>query len=440
MSGKKRALIGLDNRIASRLEALESVVDHVQADHRLVQMRIAAFNAEEEDRARAAQSARQQSLSEAMSGVDVRFLKLEAQTTNALTSQEIQQAQRAHRLETDLREMQAALASLAYEMDQYGKAAQDMWHNAQDTLNAARTLADALYAYYPAHLWKTAQNSIETWLEEAEANLYRGLDDIALLQAQQAYLDLQGLRMQMETTIHQQHRMRLAAIQRLNEVLVLAESNAAVQAIDFNGRFIDTWIDVDQWSGDNLRAVQMRIHALLNQVTNQSERCHTLDWHELLEKQIPKLEQAVFESVRKARHAIIDSQLRFNIAEKVVSALAEQGYAVKESGWQDGALKEYQVTLHDYSDNQVTVSVSTTPAVIPVHDPDQTWQLEIQYQSQDLISEHILQRSVGEIYNSLRAAGLNVQSLQKPVLTSPQAKPALMADRRKDIIHEMANP
>ena len=414
MSGKKRALLGFDAHMTARLTALEARLSSLQADNQAVDKRIAAFRAEEEQRAQAASVARQQALIETMSGVEESFRKLENQTFRALAEQKMSGEAHRQQIAADTSQVTRALASLAYEMDQQRSNAKNVWRSAQETLEAAKALEEGLCAYYPSGLWKNSRPRIDAWIEESEANLYRGQSEAGLMAAQQAYLDLQELHMNMETRFQRQHVMRLSTIQRLNEVLALAESNAVVQAVDLEGRFLDTWIDVNQWSNGLLSRAHTRASAILQQISNQQALFPETDWQELLENQIPGLEQAVCDAVRQARQTVLVLQLRFNVAESVVAALAAQGFTLAHSGWLGQDSQSYLVSLCDYSGNQVSISVSPGPPGSPDMESGQACQLDINYRSQEILSEHILQRSVEEIYASLRSAGLDVVALPAP--------------------------
>lgn len=438
MSGRKRALVGLDARMAARLAGIEERLSSVKTDYDSVQTRIAHLQTEEENRAQTMLDARQQAVTEAMAGVERRFLALETSTASALADQQGCAAQHNRQLEADMSQTRRTLASLAFELDQQRSAESDQWRSARETLEAALCLEQGLQAYYPARLWKSIQPRIHAWLEESEAELYRGQTESGLLAAQQAYLDLQELRLNMEAEIQHQHRMRMAAMLRLNEVLALAKNNAVVQVLDLNGQFLDVWIDVNQWSGGILGRTYHRASALLQQVTSHTAAVNEPDWRELLEEQIPALEQAVCEAVGKARTAALASQVRFNIAERVVAALAEQGYLPTESGWQDSEADSYQATLHDYSGSQVIVHVS--PASNRAADPssDQAYQLEINFHSQDVLSEHILHQSSEEIYATLRRAGLNVHSVLQPTAPETLSQPGVFRiPQRKEALQQL---
>jgi hypothetical protein len=423
MSGKKRALVGLDPHLGSRLAELESRLGSLQAGHSAVQERVAALLAQEESLARSALAARQHAVRQTMDKAEQRFIALENRTAALLAQHQHAHALASRHSEIRMNQVNTILSSLVYELEQQQSAAQNVWVNAEQTLEAAKTLEEGLCAYYPSPLWQTILPRIHAWIEEAEANLYRGQEQAALLAAQQAYLDLQELRFNMEAHLQHMHLLRQSAIQRLNEVLALAESNILVQAVDLNGQYVDTWIDVDDWSGGLLHRLRHRISALLEQVSNPAQLSSEPEWHELLEEQVPGLEQALCAAVGLARRAVITSQLRFNVAEKVVSALAQQGYALVDSGWQEGEQQDYLAALQDYNGSQVIVRISSPAIPGRQPSPEQACQLDISYHSPEILSEYLLQGSVGEIYASLRAAGLDVNAPAKPTGQNPVTHP-----------------
>jgi hypothetical protein len=145
-----------------------------------------------------------------------------------------------------------------------------------------------------------------------------------------------------------------------------------------------------------------RIHSLLN-----GQDAHEIDHSQEAIAALTELENEIPHVVFNARLAVISSQVRFNIAEFVVTALQEQGFALETSTYDQNDMRSgYSIQLGNFEGSHVLVQLTPHPSDPIAHD------LDIAFRDQDLRTEHEMRQRAGELAVSLNAYGLQLNDLQ----------------------------
>jgi hypothetical protein len=83
-----------------------------------------------------------------------------------------------------------------------------------------------------------------------------------------------------------------------------------------------------------------------------------LELSEILEKAIPEAKQAVEDAVFHARLAILNSQLRINIADLVIEALQKQGYVLQQAEYAGSDQRmAYSAKVRNLEGNEIVIQV-----------------------------------------------------------------------------------
>ncbi len=267
---------------------------------------------------------------------------------------------------------------------------------------------------------KFAPGEIETHhqgLRLAQDNLENGFPETALGTSQQVYLALSGLRVRLESQQHQWDVLLELANQKMKKLYLLACENRSLPGLDLDGNEIDEMLDIDFWSSRKLSRLINQIQGTARNLYTNRETIHTEDLSDLLENQIPHLEQELEEIIYQARLNALNSQLRINIADMVLQALATQGYSIGEAQYQNMDMRqEYSMKVQNPEGNQVLIQVI----------PNQGCENELQLHSLNNTArtQHELRQQTREISNALNHFGLSMGPVTEMEHWNPE-KPTL---------------
>lgn len=353
MSGTKR--ITVDEQAwhdalqqAARLQDLERDLPRVIEAVRRAQQ-------EQAQRDRDEMQARQDRLNRSLAGMSSLARKLEEgttrrimQTTSLIMSQarasartvrdETRQAldEQERRFEAELEkvreERQRELAGLREEIAGLRDRGDRALSAAATQVADARVLHDAIAAGLPHERYAPGRlDALGRRLSAAEANVAQGLGETALAQAQDLFLSLGELRMDVELRDAEWRAAHLAALSAVTALVEQIRYNSVIGALDDETGGAE--LDVDFWSEGELTALQGEADGLMARVKADQDPLSAADLRAIAEGDAAALEQRLTEVVARARTRQFASQVRVNMAEMVIDALEEAtGYT-----WQGDA-------------------------------------------------------------------------------------------------------
>lgn len=279
----------------------------------------------------------------------------------------------------------------------------------RNSLESAQALFNELQERYHSEPgWQTEIDSILFRLEQSRSNLDNGFDEASLTGSQQIYQHLTELLQYFEQFI--QHRQDSIAVAQASahEVLQFIQQNQRVQAVNLEGSLLPTDLEVDFWSDGRLRLLNRQARRILHHLQSPPYML-TLDEISHLGKELIRVREQIPDVVQDARVQVLSSQMRFSVAECVLTALRTQGYELSFGGflWSD-MRNPYQMTMGNLGGSQVFVTVSQIP-----QQPLNQF-LELETNDQEALSEFEIRRRSDEIETALSLFGLNVGLITGP--------------------------
>lgn len=451
MSAHKRALIKPDSAALRRLDELSA---QLRATTRPDPALLSAARKETRGalkRAATQTHQRQEVLSSHLdlhlAGLDARLVDLAHATEVALSGQSqqlqslaVQSAsqghlasqveslidQQAEQLYTLLDQTHAAYQSttteLAAQLSHVHRRSRTARQAAVQALHLSQSLLEGLEQAYPAH---PSFAGFQSALAQAQANLEQGLSEAALSTSQQVSWQLQELRVALECDLAERNLLRAAALEKAAGVHALLVANQEVSAVDLEGRSLDYPLNVDFWTAGGWTHLVQSLTPIQEYLSQSPEALSIAELQELLRHTLPQMEQSVPDLVAGARRAVLASQLRFNMAEAVVTALGEQGFVPAEASYLEGDMRQaYQLALHNLEGSQLVVTLQPRPEGMQN-------QLDLLSQDHTRRTPHELRQRASELARALRRVGLQVLIPAAPTLReAPAAYNAVMPPTR----------
>jgi hypothetical protein len=338
------------------------------------------------DRVAARLTARQDSFDRALSGLSERAKRIEAQASQRLRAQAARLRQVNEDSERDRREARAAMEDqeqrfqrgLARERE----AREGQVRELRDTVAAlgadrdqavalaaalaadARQVATAIAAELPHERYAPGRLAeLTSRLGIAEDNLGARLGEAALVQAQEAYLQLSELRAEVELRDSEWQDAWLDADRAVTMLREQIRVNATPPALDETGTAIAGFtLDVDYWSEGELSRLEQTVAGIAATVADQDAAASVAQLRHIVEHAAPDLDQALTGVVAQAQARQLASQVRANVAEIVVNALEdstgytwEEGQAIYANGDQRRA---FYSKLRHLDDSEIVIEVA----------------------------------------------------------------------------------
>jgi hypothetical protein len=422
MSAHKRATISLTAEDYRRLEEASKRLRQVEANYQGLKEQLHRQRSAELWQAYQEMASRQADFQASLSGVDEGLAELEEQAGQALLEQvgvlhqQVEQlgenlwqdaaevlAEQAERLAALESASQAAqLQQLQQRQQRTQRAQQKTQRSTLLALQALQGAGVVLDSLSQADLSPAARAEAEECslsLQMAQDNLREGLYEAAVVTAQQAYVRLSGLRRRQEAARVRREALLRAGSERLVLLQEQLRQQAQARAIGLDGEVLEATIDVDWWSGGRLNALNQRLAGLAQQLDELGEE----ELLELHNQRLPELEGELEDILYQARREVLASQLRYNIAECVVEALREQGFAVQAGGYQERDMRSgYQAVVQHLDGSEVMLLVSGERGEVGRS------QLDLYSLDRGMRTAHELRQRVKEMAASLRSRGLEV--------------------------------
>lgn len=372
--------------------------------------------------------ARQNALEDLLGRFDHQVRSLEHTTGQALVAQQSAMAEEMQSasgqlyqaaddlIQHNLRSFREQVSRVAREARAGYSAAQEQWQEyahdqnqrrdvAERWLRSAQEVAGFIQQHYPHEQLapgQLARAQEGAWL--AEQNLQEGLSEAALSAAQQSYLRLSDLRLELERLESQRRILARGLEEKLHELSARAQSARCIAAVDLDGNELGIPLEVDFWTAGSLSQVQGDLRALLGMLATPLD----LEALAAIGEALPGIETRLGELAEAARLAVINSQLRFDIAEVVVAALSEQGFTLEEGAFSAGDAREgYCVKLLGADGGEVEVHIAPRPGGEMEND------LHLLSHDAEARTRHELRARMNELVRSLSWHGLEVSNTQQ---------------------------
>lgn len=306
-------------------------------------------------------------------------------------------------LEEEHRRRQADVFLLQNQLDDVLAGQERKFHSAQQWLEQAQAMAAFIDQHYNHPAFTPGElPRLDRVIEQAVANLSAGMPEAALLGAQQAYAGLSELRLRLEGMESEWQLLLGVCWEYANHLLIFAQENQACLAHDLDGNELPYPIEVDFWTGGELSRQAAGLQQLLDEL--QLGVFYDIPALRALEREeLPAHYQQLSETLYQARLAVLNSQLRINIADLVVQALQEQGFHLVESDYANGDQRmAFSARVRNLAGNEIVVQVTPDPHLLGKNE------LHLISLDRAQHTEHELRRRSQEVARSLGRRGLEV--------------------------------
>lgn len=168
-------------------------------------------------------------------------------------------------------------------------------------------------------------------LELAKQNLTAGVSEAAIATSQETYLKLADLRLELEQKEQEWLLYYNAALEDLRTLIAEVQAHRQVEIeLGEAGGEVETFREeVDFWTDGRLSAYEQKLNAL-EQELKDGEQTLTTEQIKQLAEQIEALRPELSEIADQAKLQVILSQMRAEIADKVVELLESYGYQLAD--------------------------------------------------------------------------------------------------------------
>jgi hypothetical protein len=425
MSGYKRTTVSISPAEYKRLHEAEMKLRFMEKD--LPEL----MNEFEEDKAAGLQEdfkqleGRQNDFLNLLAGFDEQIRGIEAHTSQCLTNQQVEfwnslqsvledthqnnsnellEQTRAYndQFASELENHQQEISELSRSLIDLSHRQREKSLYAQEWIATAQSICEFISGHYDPQFIKTGQlEPLIARLNQAQQNLDYGLDEAALVSAQEVYERCSELHIELEKRQSEWEILYSTARQQTRQLYALATHSSPCHALDIEGNRLPVQIDVDFWTSGSLSKLVSQIQTNLEQLDQKKEQWNTTGLKNYLQE--TEIRTALENTVYQARLSVLSSQLRINIADVVVQALATQGFEIQESLYSnDDMRKSFCARLRNLEGSEVVVKISPIQG-----EPGQN---DLHLHSLDAAqrSEHELHQRALEISQALRQYGLKV--------------------------------
>ena len=246
-------------------------------------------------------------------------------------------------------------------------------------------------------------------LAMAQDNVGAGLYEAAIANAQQTYLALADLRLELEQKEQEWLLLYNAALGDVRSLLAEARASRQCEVEVGEGNEAEKFnLDVDYWTNGRLGQYEQQLNQIVETLqaaslqNNQSSL--TTEQLKALTGRIAALQPTLGEIVEQARSVILSSQLRAEIADTVVEALASLGYTLvdpeTDAAYEgDDQRQAYLVKVKNLAGDEV----------VTVINPEKEFganSVSINAFSQSIVDETAAQQNAQAIFDHLESAGV----------------------------------
>jgi hypothetical protein len=272
-------------------------------------------------------------------------------------------------------------------------------------------------------------NALDEDLQLAFQNYDMGLFEAALVTGQNVYRRVSELRIILEREENQWNTCFFIANNKIETLIKELEQK---QKVEFKPEESQTGFefDVNFWSDNQWMDLLLKTKNYRLQLESQTENLTIADLRGWLSQDFPQIEAEITRIKKEAVDNLVNSQIRTNIADLIMQALQNQGYALDQSQFlEEDSRNGFLFLAKSKSGNAIRVLVNPGPEE----------KNEIQLEAIDLRpqTEHFLKRRAYEISQALQKFGLNVdQFVQKPnpVYQAPLKEPLAIGEQKSQYV------
>lgn len=253
-------------------------------------------------------------------------------------------------------------------------------------------------------------------IELAKSNLKNDIPESAISNSQQTYLQLADLRLALERKEQQWNLLYNAAWQDLQNLIAEVRANRECEIVVGEGDEAESFqLEVDYWVEGRLSEYERELQQLQKRLETEASTL-TIEQVEQLGEQIQQQQPRLGEIVEQAKLAILSSQMRVEIADRVVETLSQMGYSL-ENPDRDAVYEgedqrnTYVVKLKNIAGDEVVTTIA----------PGKDWgsnTISINTFNETLVDEGVADQNSQAIFGNLEAEGVKgegeVERRQQP--------------------------
>ncbi len=240
----------------------------------------------------------------------------------------------------------------------------------------------------------------------AEQNVQAGMIETAVGELQRTYHELSLRLTRYRSFTAQYDELRRTAKLKLAKLEQEILHNQHVPGMDLEGRVLPYTIEVNTWVGGNFARLFQEVQRGLQQIETPVSTVQMNRLREMITQRIPVWQAQVGELVYQARMAVINSQMRMNIASLAMKALKTQGYQIEQAGYEEEDMRgEYRVQMMDIEGSRIVIKVEPKPGAVA------DTELHVYANDQAKRTPHEMRQRAREIERSLSGAGLMLGEL-----------------------------
>jgi hypothetical protein len=255
-------------------------------------------------------------------------------------------------------------------------------------------------------IYPDLQASYQESVALAEQNVQAGMIETAVGELQRTYHELSLRLTRYRSFAGQYDELRRTAKLKLAKLEQEILHNQQVPGMDLEGRVLPYTIEVNTWVGGDFARLFQEVQRGLQQIEAPVSQGQMNRLREMITQRIPAWQAQAGELVYQARMAVINSQLRVNIASLAMKALKTQGYQIEQAGYEEEDMRGmYRVQMVDIEGSRIVIKVE--PKAGAVADTE----LHVYANDQAKRTPHEMRQRAREIERSLSGAGLMVGEL-----------------------------
>lgn len=235
---------------------------------------------------------------------------------------------------------------------------------AEDLLADVREIWSAIDRDYQHQRFAPGElEKLQRSLEIAKNNIAAGVSEAAIATSQKTYLDLVDLRLDLEQKEQEWLLLYHTTLQDIRNLIAEVEANRECHIEIGSDEDAEAFkLEVDYWAKGGLSEYEKELTEVETQLTTQ-EASLTSDTLKELGAKIETLQPKLGEIVEQAKLAILSSQLRAEIGDRVVEALNSLGYTLVnpevDSIYEgDDPRKSYAVKVKNIAGDEVVTVIS----------------------------------------------------------------------------------
>ncbi|MBR8834296.1 MAG: hypothetical protein DSM106950_09735 [Stigonema ocellatum SAG 48.90 = DSM 106950] len=276
---------------------------------------------------------------------------------------------------------------------------------AQDLLSDVEAIWEQINQNYQHQRFAPGRlDDLRRGLEFARSNIEAGVTEAAIATTQQTYLDLADLRLELAQKEQEWLLLYNAALEDLRSLIAEVQANRECEVEVGQGDEAHKFkLEVDYWVNGRLTEYEQQLYQLESQLTTGESTLTTEQVKEIGEK-ITALQPTLGEIVEQAKLAILSSQLRAEIADKVVEVLSSVGYTLVDANTDavyegDDQRNAYVVKVKNIAGDEVVTVIS----------PEKEFgdnSVSINTFSSTIVDEQATQQNAKAIFDALQQEGV----------------------------------